>query len=170
MFALLALLTSLHVTVAQTPAPQPVASPSGAPNPTLAGWTVGPIPPTMKLAYAIYRRREFDRSESVLIASRQVCDCQPPALMADLQRAFTLASKGTAEETLTSTAICGQPALRLVITKMARPDNALKNDEVIAFRDGPALVTLHYIFRSDQPMPDAESAMTLLCPPVVGML
>jgi hypothetical protein len=41
----------------------------------------------------------------------------------------------------------------------------LKNTEILAFRDGDALVVLSYTFRTAQPVADAETTLATLCPP-----
>jgi hypothetical protein len=147
-------------------APSTVPS-SASPSPSglLTGWTAMPSEPT---EYSHYVRHETDNSDSILIATRRVCDCQVEPLLTGVMRGLTTITKGAAVENRTSLSLCGQPAQRIVVTGLPSPANALRNLEVIAFRDHDALVTLAYTFRYASPMPDAERAQIALCPPTLG--
>jgi hypothetical protein len=78
-----------------------LVSPSWAP----AGWTA--VPFTTPTEYGHYMRHEADGSESALIASRQVCDCQPDHLADLMQHAFATLSKGTAVVRRSDATACG---------------------------------------------------------------
>ena len=136
------------------------------PSGQLAGWTT--VPPADPTEYSHYVRHETDNSDSVLIATRRICDCQVEPLLTGVMHALTTITKGGAVENRTSLSLCGQSAQRLLVTGLPSPTNALRNMEVIAFRDHDALITLDYTFRYASPMPDAERALSALCPPALS--
>jgi hypothetical protein len=111
--------------------------------------------------YAHYVRAEADGTQSEIFGTRQVCDCQPPHLMAMLTSA--LAPVKGATTVIDSISICGAPQPRFIATGIASPAGA-HNMEVIAFRREPALYMLEFTFNSAKPPPDAEAALSALCP------
>jgi hypothetical protein len=147
----------LTVLAAQATAmPQPARLPP-------PGWTAAPF--ATPLEYARYVRLENDGSQSILIATRQVCDCQTLVLMATVTRAFSQISHDAAQLDRSTATVCGQPAEQLLATNFAAPANALRNSDIFAFRDGNALVTMTYTFRYAAPMADAAATLATLCPP-----
>jgi hypothetical protein len=144
----------------------PAAAASAAPAAALLdGWTA--VKPILADEYQHYARRERDGTDSVIFATRRVCDCQVDYMVNQLNAAFMAVSHGAAKESITELTICGRPAKRLLATALATPDNTIRNTEITAFRDRDALVVIMYSFRYADPMPDAEAAQAALCPPVL---
>jgi hypothetical protein len=142
-----------------TPTPSPAAG-SGDP---LSGWTAAA--PVSAFEYRRFVRHETDGSDSIISATRRVCDCQVQPMQNALAQTFSVASHGTAVVTFTDMTLCGQPAEKLVVSGLATPANAVRNAEIVAFRDRGAFFSLSYTFRSASPAPEAESALASLCPP-----
>ncbi len=117
--------------------------------------------PLVKDEYAHYVRTEADGTQSEIIGTRQVCDCQPRHLLAMLTSA--LAPVKGATTAVDSVAICGAPQPRFIATGLASPAGA-HNMEVIAFRKEPALYMLEFTFNSAKPPADAETTLAALCP------
>jgi hypothetical protein len=149
--ALLALLVTQAIS---TPAPSP-----GTPQPLPATWMKVPLD---KDEYAHYARTEPDGTRSEIIASRQVCDCQPPHLMAML--ASTLAPVKGVTTAVDRVTICGGSQPRFIATGLANAGSAAKNMEIVALRKEPALYTLEFTFNGSKPPADAESALAAFCP------
>ena len=149
----------LHLVTAVVIA-QAAPMPSAAPTPLPAAWRQVALENADQ--YAHYDRREQDGTDSILSATRRVCDCQP-----DTEAEMLVSTFGSirgAHVANTSTLACGEPAVRFVATGLASRGNTLRNVEVLLFRDGPALYMVMYSFRYSRPMLDAESAMLSLCP------
>lgn len=143
---------------ASTPSAAPSVAPS--PAPTLSpAWK--PIA-LDKDEYAHYTRRETDSTDSDIIASRQVCDCQPPVMLSMLTAAFK--SRPGVSVTVDTISMCGATPRRLIATGLAGLSDTAHNVEVVVFRREPALYMFEYTFRSAAPMPDAEQALAALCP------
>lgn len=126
--------------------------------------TLGPewvAAPVQKAEYLHFVRKEADGSQSELIANKSVCQCQVASTIQDFKK--DLASPGVSI-TINKAVLCGQPGERLVATGIAQKTNTQNNLEVWDFRFGPAIYYLMYLFRSDKPMPDAESGLANLCP------
>ena len=139
---------------------QPVAPPSASPTPALdPAWKKAAL---QKDEYAHYVRTEADGTQSEMIGSRQVCDCQPLHAISIFKAVFGL--QPGASVTTDTVDICGSPQPRLTVTGIASPANSLKNGEFILFRREPAMYMFEYTFRYAKPMPDAESALATLCP------
>ncbi len=145
----------LAVVLAQAVQPPPAPAP-----PALgAAWKKLPLE---KGELAHYVRTEADGTQTELIASRQVCDCQPANFVKMLTAAFaTVKGVDTTSDTVS---ICGGSQQRVVATGLATAASGTHNIEVIAFRKEPALVTLEMLFKSAKAPADAESALAALCP------
>jgi hypothetical protein len=128
----------------------------------LSGWTAAALLP---LQYMRYVRREPDGTDSTLMATRRVCDCQPDTVITGVQDELSAISRHTALERRSTMTVCGRPAERLIVTGLAGRQNMPANSEVIAFRDLDALVILSYTFRYADPLADAERTLETLCPP-----
>jgi len=138
----------------------PVPAPSLPPTPALdPAWKKVAL---AKDEYAHYIKTEADGTQSEIIGTRQVCDCQPPHLMAMLTSALA-AAKG-ATTAVDSVTICGAPQPRLIATGLANPASVAHNMEVIAFRKEPALYMLELTFNGSKPPAGAETALAALCP------
>lgn len=121
------------------------------------------VPDLKSTEYARYSRLEQDGSNSVLIGTRQVCECQPATAVQML--ATQLHNVPGVSEEHDTKAICGQDAQHLVATGIARPDDANRHNlEVFFFRRGTAMYGLEYFFDAPTPMTDAEAALAALCP------
>ncbi len=138
----------------------PVPTPSASPAPAL-----GPAWKKVALAkdeYTHYIRTEADGTQSEIIGTRQVCDCQPPRLMAMFTSALAPAKGATTA--VDSVTICGAAQPRFIATGLANPATGAHNMEVIAFRKEPALYMLELTFNGSKPPADAETALAALCP------
>lgn len=151
-----ALLLAAIVSQAAAPSPLPSSAPSLS-----AEWTKAPL--TEKYQYARYVRKEADGTQSAILASRQVCDCDPVNAAGMIQTAFRQLP-GTVV-TADSEKVCGQQAQRIVLTGHADPASPDANNlEIIEFRLEPALYSLTYTFKGPAPLPNAEAALLTLCP------
>ena len=148
------LLSMLLTQSSATPAP----SPSGAPA-LSEQWKKIPI---SKDEYAHYVRTEPDGTLSEIIASRQVCDCQPPHLVQMLSS--SLAPVKGVTTAVDSVSICGGTRSRFIATGIASSGTGGRNMEVIALRKEPALYVLEYTFTAAKPADDVLSALAALCP------
>ena len=61
--------------------------------------------------------------------------------------------------------ICGRDADHVLAVGVTAWDPRRRNVEAYFFKDGATLYMLAYNFQSAEPMPDAEAALALLCPP-----
>ena len=111
--------------------------------------------------YARFVRTEASGPVSIS-ASRQVCECQPTEAMRTLQTAFSKIPG--VQTTVADMTICNQSAKQFVTTGYAHPDGSGNNVDVYIFRNGPAIYTLTYAFRSARPAPDDVAALAALCP------
>jgi hypothetical protein len=116
-----------------------------------------------ELEYARYSRFEIDGSKSTIVASRQVCDCQPAVAMQML--VGVLSNFHGVSNQRDTIVVCGQTAERNIATGLSTSSNTAKNIETIMFRSDGAIYTLTYTFRSATPLPSGEAALTSLCPP-----
>ncbi len=61
--------------------------------------------------------------------------------------------------------LCGHSAHHVLALGITAYDPRKFNFEVFMFRDGATIYTLFYTFHASAPDPDAEGALTALCPP-----
>lgn len=167
MFAQLFFVILAQATPPAAPSPPPAPAIVAPIDALLAGWTSVPASPGTPEEYLHYVRRERDNTESTLSATRRVCECDPGDMVTTLGGAFANISRGRAVETRSKVSICGRTADRLVVTNIAQPENSIKNNEIVTFRDRDALVVLMYLFRTSEPKADAEAAFAALCPPTL---
>lgn len=148
------LLSMLLTQAAATPAPAPSTTPALSEQ-----WKKLPLG---KDQYAHYMRVEPDGTQSEIIGTRQVCDCQPPHLMQMLSS--SLASVRGVSTAIDSVSLCGGTQPRFVATGIANSGTGGRNMEVIALRKEPALYMLEYTFSAGKPAADVLSALAALCP------
>jgi hypothetical protein len=139
---------------------QALPAATASPVPALdAAWKKVPL---QKDEYAHYARSEQDGTQSDIIATRQVCDCQPAHLMDMLTSALGPVKGATTA--VDSISICGGTQPRFIATGLASPGSGARNMEVIAFRKEPALYMLEFTFNGAKPPAGAETALAALCP------
>jgi hypothetical protein len=131
-----------------------------SPAPPLAGW-VAQSPQGSE--YAHYVRQEGGGSESTIIASALVCDCQPGQEVALMESALQ-SYVGAVVHVNASDSACGEPAQSILVTGIANTAKKQLNLETIFFRKGNSLYILEYTFAYAAPLPAAETALRSLCP------
>jgi hypothetical protein len=111
--------------------------------------------------YAVYGRPEPDGTFSVLTGTKQLCNCQPATLLADMMKDLRAPGVTMVHDTRT---MCGASAQHLVATGVATSDKSTQNVDAFMFRKGSAAYILMYRFRYAQPKADEEKALSALCP------
>jgi hypothetical protein len=114
--------------------------------------------------YARYVRHEADGSDSVLSAMSQACNTCNAGVFAQMLKNGAEGRYPTATVVHNALSMCGRSADRVVALGIAAADPRQDNFEMFFFRNGATMYTLAYTFRTAAPMPDAESALTALCP------
>jgi len=117
--------------------------------------------------YASFVRNETDGTDSVLSAMGQACSVCNPGVLAQMTKNGVEGHYPSATATRNALSICGRTADRVIALGIAAADPRQDNFEIFFFRDGATMYTLAYTFRTPAPMPDAESALTALCPPSI---
>jgi hypothetical protein len=121
-----------------------------------------PATPTAQDMYARYTLPETDGTDSIVSAIKVVCDCSVTELQGDLVKDLTAPGVTITQDT---EKMCGVDAAHIVAVGVAKPDDSSSlNEDAYIFRQGPAAYFLQYRFRYQQPKPDEEKALQVLCP------